>query len=97
MRIISRKALREFWETEKQSEIPLNNWYKIVLKADWHNLNDLRQDFPSADLFGKYIVFDIGGNKYRLAVKVEFEKHTVFIKYVMTHKKYDKIFSNKKR
>lgn len=97
MRIISRKALREFWTTEKQSEIPLDNWYRTTLKADWKNLVELQNDFPSADLVGEHIIFDIGGNKYRLAVKIEFAKRTVFVKFVMTHKEYDKIYRSGKR
>jgi len=91
MRIISKKRLREFWETEKQSEIPLDTWHKSVSKKIWQNLADLQADYPSADLVGKYVVFNIGGNKYRLVVKIEFLKRTIYIKYVLTHKQYDNI------
>ncbi len=91
MRIISRRTLREFWEKEKQAEIPLDTWYRTVLKKTWQNLVELQADYPSADLVGKYIVFDIGGNKYRLVVKIEFLKQTIYIKHVLTHKQYDNI------
>jgi mRNA interferase HigB len=83
--------LREFWETEKPSEIPLDTWYRIALRADWRNFAEVKTDFPSADLVGKYIIFNVGGNKYRLAVKIEFLKQTIYIKNVLTHKQYDKI------
>ncbi len=91
MRIISRKPLREFLEKEKQARIPLDNWYRIALKATWRNLAEVKTDYSSAELVGKYIIFNIGGNKYRLAVKIEFLKQSIYIKHVLTHKQYDKI------
>ncbi len=91
MRVISKKALREFWETEKQAEIPLDNWYRAALRSDWQNFAEVKTDYPSADLVGEYVIFNIGGNKYRLVVKIEFLKQLIFIKNVLTHKEYDKI------
>jgi mRNA interferase HigB len=92
MHIISKKALSEFWQIHNQSEASLDNWYRIAKKATWQNLVEVQADFPTADLVGVYIIFNIGGNNYRLVVKVEFEKQLIFIKYVLTHKDYSKIF-----
>ena len=92
MHIISRKALREFWLREKEAETPLDNWFRIANKATWRNLAEIKTDYHHADLVGNLVIFNIGGNKFRLAVKIEFEKQLIFIKYVMTHKEYDKIF-----
>ena len=33
----------------------------------------------------------IGGNKYRLVVKVEYELNTVYIRFIGSHAEYDKI------
>src|SRR5215210_208796 len=90
MRVISKRRLREFWETEKQAELPLDTWYRTALKAKWQNLSEVKSDYPSADLVGKCVVFNIGGNKYRLIVKIEFLLQTIYIKFVLTHKEYDK-------
>jgi mRNA interferase HigB len=90
MHIISRKRLREFWKEHPESETPLDNWYRIAKSANWQNFVELQETFPSADLVGSCIVFNIGGNKYRLIVKVEFLKQQIYIKYVLTHKEYDK-------
>ena len=92
MHIISKRALTEFWTTHSQSEAPLDYWYRIAKKATWRNLVEVQKDFPSADLVGVLVVFNIGGNNYRLAVKIEFEKQLVFVKHVLTHKEYSKIF-----
>ncbi len=90
MHIISRKRLREFWEKHSDSETPLDNWYRIAKSATWQNFAELQETLPSADLVGKCIVFNIGGNKYRLIVKIEFRKQQIYIKFVLTHKEYDK-------
>ena len=34
-------------------------------------------------------IFDVGGNKYRIAALVDYDKRVVFIKRVMTHAEYD--------
>jgi mRNA interferase HigB len=89
MHIISRKKLREFWESEKRAETPLDNWYRVAKKASWKDLTEVCADYPYADLFGKCIVFNVGGNKYRLITKIEFLKQAIYVKFVLTHKEYD--------
>ena len=93
MRVISRRSLREFWGTHPQAEAPLDNWYRIASRAAWQNLVEVQNDFPHADLVGNLIVFNIGGNNYRLAVKIEFIKQLIFVKYVLTHRDYTRIFT----
>lgn len=90
MHIISRKALLEFGETEKQAVVPLDNWYRTAKKAVWKNLIEVQDNYPHADLVGKCTVFNIGGNKYRLITKIEYLKQAIYIKSVLTHVEYDK-------
>ncbi len=90
MRIISRKKLKEFWFKHPQSEIPLDNWYKIIARNSFKNLVELRSTFPSADLVDNLIVFNISGNKFRLITAVHFNTGTVYIRAVLTHAEYDK-------
>lgn len=89
MRIISKKALREFWEQNPDAETPLKAWHSISKRAVWGNLAETKRDFPSADLVGKCTVFNIKGNDYRLIVKIEYEWQTIYIKYILSHKEYD--------
>src|ERR1700684_2094167 len=96
MRVISKKTLRLFWENPKtptDARSLLTAWYKVVLDAKWHNFNELRQTFNSADQVGDCIVFNVGGNKYRVIGRVRYAKElqpgVVYILKVLTHSEYD--------
>jgi len=89
MHIISRKALRDFWDLHPASQVPLSRWYTIVRKTDFQDLDDLRKTFPSADWVGGLVVFNIGGNSYRLIAAVHFNRKRIYIRNVLTHKEYD--------
>lgn len=69
MRILSKKTLKEFWQKHPDAEYPLRYWYDVTRKADWDNFSDVRQNFRTADVVGICVVFNIGGNKYRLITK----------------------------
>ena len=89
MHIISKKALREFWEQYPDSETPLRRWFRIIDKNDFRNFAELRATFGSADVVDDFIVFNISGNKYRLVVVIHFNRGKVFIRQVLTHAGYD--------
>ena len=89
MHIISRKALRDFWERRPESQDPLTRWYTIVKKTDFKDFQELRATFPSADWVDGLIVFNIGGNKYRLIAAIHFNRSRVYIRQVLTHEDYD--------
>ena len=94
MRIIAKSTLREFWEKSAyaDSEQQLKAWYDEVKKAEWKTFNDVKKDFPNASIVGNgRIVFNIKGNYYRLIAKFEFRLDKVFIRFIGTHKQYDKI------
>jgi len=90
MRVISRKALREFWESHATARTGLLLWYQRVTEADVQTLNDLRQIFPSADRVGNFTVFNISGNNFRLITYVDYTYQLIFIRAVLTHAEYDK-------
>lgn len=72
MHIISRKALRLFWQREPESEQPLRRWYKLMTTTDFDSFAELRETFPTADVVEDLTVFNIGGNKYRLITSIHF-------------------------
>ena len=90
MHIISRKTLRVFWQKYPDSQTALTRWFKIVQRTDFANFTELRATFPSVDRVGNLIVFNIGGNKYRLIAFIHFNRHKVYIRHLMTHKEYDR-------
>ena len=94
MRIISRKTLRDFWEQPKykDAEQPLKSWFKIASEADWATPADIKEQFGNASFIGNNrVVFNIGGNKYRLIVAVNYLYRIMYIRFVGTHKQYDAI------
>lgn len=90
MHVISKVKLREFWVKHSDSEDALNDWYKFACKAQWSNLLDVQTRFPKAEAVGNFTVFNIKGNNYRLIVDIKYSSQTIFIKYILTHAKYDK-------
>ena len=90
MHVISKKALRQFWERYSDSQMPLRRWFKLITKNSFGNLTELRAVFPSADLVDDLIVFNIGGNKYRLITAIHFNRGKVYIRRVLTHEEYDR-------
>ncbi len=94
MRIISKKRLKDFYIQSKYSDSKsaLEAWHKEVLKLDWSNPNEIKAMYRSASIIGDTkVVFNIAGNKYRLIVTINYHAKIVFIKFIGTHKQYDKI------
>lgn len=94
MRVISKRRLREFWDHHPDARRPLEAWFKVAQKADWADFSDVRTTFANAsgvplDCGITAIVFNIGGNKYRLVTRIEYPFHVVYVKKVLTHRQYD--------
>jgi len=89
MHVISFKRLREFASTHKDAGAPLRAWYSVAKNTHWQNLAEVKKVYPAADLVGRYTVFNIKGNKYRLITRVVYRTQTVFIIQVLTHQEYN--------
>ena len=94
MRVITKTRLKRFWETigHEGARGPLQAWHTHVSKkaVAWHSWADVKAEFGKASLVGNCVVFDIGGNKYRLVTRNLYSSQKVFILKVMTHHEYDK-------
>ena len=95
MRIIALKTLKAFWDRHPHAEEALRLWYKTTQKARWANFMKVRETFRSADTAkvrsgNTAVIFDIGGNKYRLITSIHYDSCRVFAMLVLTHKEYDK-------
>ncbi len=98
MRIIARRALREFVDglaghkDQPAVKGALDAWFAEVSKATWASAADIKRRYATASIVSaERIVFNIKGNSYRLVVAVDFEKAIVWIKWIGTHKAYDGI------
>ena len=89
MNIISFKRIRQFSLAHRDAEGSLTAWYRVLRNANFQNLAELKRVYPSADLVGRYTVFNIRGNKYRLIARVVYRSQTVFVVAIMTHEEYD--------
>src|SRR6266702_554895 len=98
MRIIARRSLREFVaglsgrKDQPAVKATLDAWFDEVSTAVWKNTADVKRRYATASIVNaERVVFNIKGNDYRLVVAVDFEKGIVWIKWIGTHKAYDKI------
>ncbi len=94
MRIIAFRTLKEFFENPEyaNSEVSLRAWYHDAKTSEWKNSNELKKQFKHASIVGDgRVVFNIKGNAYRLVVAIDYEFQVIFIRFIGTHKQYDKI------
>ncbi len=85
-----KKPLREFWEYHPESKHLLEEWFKKARRAVATSFPALRQTFSSADYVEGFTIFDVGGNRYRIAAVIHYEQQRLYIRRVMTHAEYDR-------
>lgn len=95
MRVIAKRTLRLFWENHSQgagAKAALERWHADVVASEWTNPSDLKEHFGNASILRNgRVVFNIGGNRYRLVVKVNYAHRIVYVRFVGTHREYDDI------
>ena len=90
--IIAKRTLREYGEREPRAEQQLKAWYAIAAQADWSSPSDVKLAYRSASIVGSdRIVFNIGGNRYRLIVRFDYACRLGFVRSVGRHSEYDAI------
>ena len=90
MHVITRRRLNEFAARHPEARSALSQWYRLAHKTRFRSFVDLRRTFPSADVVGKFTVFDIGGNKVRLIAAIHYNRGKLYIRHVLTHEEYDR-------
>jgi mRNA interferase HigB len=90
VKIISNSALRAFAAQHPQAQGPLQGWRRVIEKNRFDTWAALKAAFNTVDKVGDLVVFNVGGNKYRLIAHIRFEKQIVYIKAVLTHTEYDR-------
>ena len=94
MRVIGLPNLESFKQGHPMARKPLDRWVQVVEKAKWKNWSQLKSTFSSADMVSvgekKYVVFYVGGNKYRIVAVVNFKVQIVIVEVALIHSEYDK-------
>jgi len=94
MRVIAKSTLKKFWETPaySDSQASIESWYEETIKAVWDSPQAIKNQYTDASICkNNRVVFNIGGNKYRLIVEIQYQANIVWVKFVGTHAQYDKI------
>jgi mRNA interferase HigB len=95
VRILSKRTLREFWESSPKyadAEDSLKSWYREAKRASWLTPADVKEQYRNASILkNNRTVFNISGNKYRLVVEINYALQIIFIRFVGTHQDYDAV------
>jgi mRNA interferase HigB len=89
MHIVSHKAIRLFSASHPGAARALEHWYRVARRAAWASFADVSKTFNTADLVAPCVVFDIGGNRYRLIAEINFSRRILFIRHILTHEDYE--------
>jgi mRNA interferase HigB len=94
--LIKEQTIKDFAKEHLRSQRSLQVWLGTIRYADWNTPADIKRTFSSADLLGKSsnrVVFDIGGNNFRMICKYHFGENEVhlFVCWIGTHAHYDEI------
>ncbi len=94
MRVIAKNTIKKFWEQPAYQDAkgPLESWYAEAIKANWTSPQAIKAQYRHASICNNNrVVFNIGGNKYRLVVEMQYRAGIAWIKFVGTHAQYDLI------
>ena len=92
MRVISRKWLNELAKRHPDAKPGLDAWFHEAEDADWANPAELKEQYATASILKNgRVVFNVGGNKYRLVVRINYAYRVVYVRFAGTHSEYDQI------
>ena len=82
--------LLDFSDKYPNAKGSLERWWAICKKNNFSSFFDLKKTFDTADMVGRCVIFNIGGGKFRLIVRVNFAGNRMWIKYILPHKQYER-------
>lgn len=100
--LVKKQSIDNYIKQNARSKVSFEIWYSIMKSADWNEPNHIISTFRSADILGRSserVVFNIGGNNYRMICRYHFGKSKVhlFIKWIGTHAEYTKLCNEGKQ
>jgi mRNA interferase HigB len=93
MQVVALRTLKRFWSKHARAEPLLRDWHFVVRNAEWRTPQDVKTSFGNTVDFvaDNRAIFDIGGNNYRIVAHISYKYKSVLVKFIGTHKEYDKI------
>jgi mRNA interferase HigB len=94
VRVIAKSTLKRFWEQPGHADArrPLECWHEEAAKAEWTSPQAIKRQYATASICANNrVVFNVGGNKYRLVVEMQYRAGIAWVKFIGTHAQYDQI------
>ena len=95
MRVIAKSRLRQFWlssPANRDAKRQMTEWYNYCVAAQWSTPHEVKADIRTASILkNNRVVFNLCGNKYRIAVLMDYIRRGMLIRFVGTHRQYDEI------
>lgn len=100
--LIKKQSIEDYVSENAQSRVAFGTWLSIIKRAEWDKPHDMITTFNSADILGNglgRVIFNIGGNKYRMICKYYFGETKVhlFVNWIGTHAAYTKLCNEGKQ
>jgi len=100
--LIKKQSIEDFVSKNARSVASFEIWLSIIKRVNWNEPNEIISTFNRADIIGNgsdRVVFNIGGNNYRLICKYHFGNTRVhlFVKWIGTHAEYTKLCNEGKQ
>src|SRR5262245_42621520 len=93
MKLVGMEVIQEAQKRHAGAARRLSAW-KAEVESEatvWKSFRDVRARYPATDRVGSRYIFDIGGNRYRLVVKINFAVGVVVVRWFGTHAQYDRL------
>ncbi len=92
MKVYGEAAITKFAKKHPASRSPLQRFLEIARGAEWAHFPAVRRTFPATDYTPSsgMLIFDVGGSKYRLVARVDFEEQLLYIQTILTHEEYSR-------
>jgi len=90
MRVVGRQRLDDFCRRHVDAKSRALAWLAEVEDAEWRTPHDIRGRYSSASFLGENrVVFNLGGNRYRLDAKISYQRQQLLIVRLGTHSEYE--------
>ena len=89
VRVVGRQRLIDFMQKHERARSPVQSWLAEASEAEWERPLDVKQRFAHMSIVNNHYVFNIGGNKFRLDTRINFETGTVLVLRIGTHEQYE--------